>query len=124
MAGAASETIGTSLGDMLKQQGFRLEETERGVWAGRRAEPCHSIFGSQSVFYALTCILDDAHSMLRVWDAVLVRRRGLVLFGKNPMAQAAASETRGELELLANRAGWNLQYGSNGAESAPRICRS
>jgi hypothetical protein len=125
MANTTTQALRASLRETLDRLGFCLEESQRGLWGGRRSKPVRGLMGSQTAFHSLTCVLDDERRVLRVWDAVLLRRHGLLLLHSDPFAQVGAPATRAELDAAANHAGWKLCYGSHGGSSpAPRIFRA
>ena len=110
------------LRDQFESLGFSIEESSHGLWAARRYEGRRWFFGSSAVTYCITCILDERARTVRVWDAALVKRRGIAL-SKGSAARAAHwASIRSTLHKLAENAGWELTYGFGGNPMrAPRV---
>jgi len=104
----------------LEALGFHEETGGKRIWAARRTVHPRRILGWQTRFYCLTCILDEERHVVRLWDAVLEKRHGLLPRSGRSAADASHFRAvRTELERLARDKGWQLQYRPGHTVSTP-----
>ncbi len=110
-ANVTAEGLREALQQDLAALGFHVEASSRGIWAARQWQRRAGLLGGSATTYCLTCIIDDRHLAIHVWDALLQRRWGLLRCWRGTSAQAVAKESRSALLASAQAAGWKLVFG-------------
>jgi hypothetical protein len=108
----------------LEELGFHEEISRKRIWAARSASYPLRLLGWQTLFYCLTCIMDEERHVVRLWDAVVEKRRGLLLRSWRPAEATGYRAVREELERLAHEQAWGFEYRpGHTALTPPRVFR-
>ncbi len=117
-----AQSIQEALRRTFVDLGFHVEASSRGTWAARERQRRVGLLGGCATTYCLTCIIDERHRTVRVWDAILQRRWGVLGRLRGTRAQTGVRETRAALAALIEPRGWKLIFGYGASpHTAPRL---